>query len=108
MAIQNESLILDVKQAARYLENVSRDFDKVIGAYTNLVKELSDLQNEFYSPNGKDSTLIYQECAKNLGNSNSDQGLYASIKGAYDWCSAVDQYVQDQEYRQSNGNPYDD
>ncbi|MDE5630389.1 MAG: hypothetical protein K2G03_05020 [Bacilli bacterium] len=107
MAVENESLSLDVNKAASSLQTLSSDFTKLVNAINGMTQNLTDLQNCFYSPADKDSTLIYEECKKNIG-VGTEQGLYPAVKGAHQWCSAVDQYVQDQEYKQSNGNPYDD
>lgn len=102
----NEALTLDVQKAASTLQSLNSDFSKIVNLISEMSMNLNQLQESFYSPAGKDSTLIYEECAKNIG-VGSDEGLYPAIFGAHQWCSAVDQYVQDQDYKQSNGNPYD-
>lgn len=107
MATSNSSFTMDPKAAATKIQAMNSTFTSLVQAVNNMVQDLSDLQNNFYSPAGKDSTLIYEECAKNIG-VGQEKGLYPAIKGAHQWCSAVDQYVQDKEHKASNGNPYDD
>ncbi len=106
-SISNESFSLDSKKAAAQLQSLNDTFSTLVQSVNNMVQDLINLQDNFYSPADKDSTLIYEECRKNIG-VGEEKGLYPAIKGAHDWCSAVDQYVQDKEYKASNGNPYDD
>ncbi len=104
----NETFSLDVEKASQILaSDINQDFTQIVRSLNDLVKNLGDLQSNFYSPAGKDSTIIYEECAKNIG-VGGNQGLYPAIMGAHQWCSAVDQYVQDKVNKASSGNPYDD
>ncbi len=103
----NDSFTMEAEKAASQLQSINGTFRELVNSVNNMVQDLTDLQTNFYSPAGKDSTLIYEECAKNIG-VGQDKGLYPAIKGAHQWCSAVDQYVQDKIHKASNGNPYDD
>lgn len=103
----NSSLTMDPDKAAQKLQDLNTDFKTVVSSINSMVTDLFDLQANFYSPNGKDTTLIYEECGKNLGViSGATNGLYPAVKEVHQWASAVDGYVQDVIKNYSDNNPY--